>query len=98
MVAQGKGGVEDKHERASDRRRGQAASPDLLENAGGEGPPCGSHGSHRPDLEISMGEFAWHGYRGLEDHQMGSKDQFFDQHFEPRNISVELAGEEATVK
>jgi hypothetical protein len=30
-----------------------------------------------PDLEISMGEFAWHGYRGLEDHQMGSKDQFF---------------------
>ena len=45
-----------------------------------------------------MGEFAWHGYRGLEDHQMGSKDQFFDQHFEPRNISVELAGEEATVK
>ena len=51
-----------------------------------------------PDLEISMGEFAWRGYRGLEDHQMGSKDQFFDQHFEPRNISVELAGEEATVK
>ena len=27
-----------------------------------------------PDLEISMGEFAWHGYRGLEDYQMGSKD------------------------
>lgn len=26
-----------------------------------------------PDLEISMGEFAWHVYRGLEDHQMGSK-------------------------
>jgi hypothetical protein len=51
-----------------------------------------------PDLEISMGEFAWHGYRGLEDHQMGSKDQFFDQHFEPRSISVELSGEEATVK
>jgi hypothetical protein len=21
-----------------------------------------------------MGEFAWHGYRGLEDYQMGSKD------------------------
>ena len=45
-----------------------------------------------------MGEFAWHGYRGLEDHQMGSKDQFFDQHFEPRSISVELSGEEAIVK
>jgi hypothetical protein len=51
-----------------------------------------------PDLEISMGDFAWHGYRGLEDHQMGSKDQYFDQHFEPRSISVELSGEEATVK
>jgi hypothetical protein len=51
-----------------------------------------------PDLEISMGEFAWHGYRGLEDHQMGSKDQFFDQHFEPRSISVELSGDEASVK
>jgi hypothetical protein len=51
-----------------------------------------------PDLEISMGEFAWHGYRGLEEHQMGSKAQFFDQHFEPRSISVELSGEEATVK
>jgi len=51
-----------------------------------------------PDLEISMGEFTWHGYRGLEVHQMGSKDQFFDQHFEPRSISVELSGEEATVK
>jgi hypothetical protein len=50
-----------------------------------------------PDLEISMGEFAWHGYRGLEDHQMGSKDQFFDQHFEPIGISVELSGGEATV-
>ncbi len=24
-----------------------------------------------PDLEISMGEFAWHGYQGLEEHQMG---------------------------
>jgi hypothetical protein len=22
-----------------------------------------------PDLEISMGEFAWHGHRGFEDHQ-----------------------------
>jgi hypothetical protein len=51
-----------------------------------------------PDLEISMGEFAWRGYRGLEDHQMGSKDQFFDQHFEPKSISVELSGDEATVK
>jgi hypothetical protein len=51
-----------------------------------------------PDLEISMGEFAWHGYRGLEEHQMGSKAQFFDQHFEPRSISVELSGAEATVK
>jgi hypothetical protein len=51
-----------------------------------------------PDLEISMGEFAWHGYRGLDEHQMGSKAQFFDQHFEPRSISVELSGEEATVK
>jgi hypothetical protein len=50
-----------------------------------------------PDLEISMGEFAWHGYRGLEEHQMGSKAQFFDQHFEPISISVELSGEEATV-
>src|SRR5215212_5526022 len=50
-----------------------------------------------PDLEISMGEFAWHGYRGLEDHQMGSKDQFFDQHFEPRGISAEPSGGEATV-
>jgi hypothetical protein len=26
-----------------------------------------------PDIEISMGEFAWRGYRELEDHQMGSK-------------------------
>jgi hypothetical protein len=51
-----------------------------------------------PDLEISMGEFAWHGYRGLEDHQMGSKAQFFDQHFEPRRISVELSRGKATVK
>lgn len=31
-----------------------------------------------PDLEISMGEFARHGYRGLEDHQTGSKGQYFD--------------------
>jgi hypothetical protein len=37
-----------------------------------------------PDLEISMGEFVWRGYKELEDHQMGSKAQFF--------------GEEATVK
>jgi hypothetical protein len=51
-----------------------------------------------PDLEISMGEFAWHGYRGLEDHQMGSKAQYFDEHFEPRSISVEVSGTEATVK
>jgi hypothetical protein len=51
-----------------------------------------------PDLEISMGEFAWHGYRGLEDHQMGSKAQFFDQHFEPRRISVELSRGGAIVK
>jgi len=29
---------------------------------------------------------------------MGSKDQFFDQHFEPRSIPVELSGEEATVQ
>ena len=40
-----------------------------------------------PDLEISMGDFAWRGYKGLEDHQMGSKAQFFDQKFEPRSIS-----------
>ncbi len=51
-----------------------------------------------PDLEISMGDFAWHGYKELEDHQMGSKAQFFDQHFEPISISVELSGDEATVK
>ncbi len=51
-----------------------------------------------PYLEISMGEFAWHGYRGLEDHQMGSKGQYFDEHFEPRSISVEVSGTEATVK
>jgi hypothetical protein len=51
-----------------------------------------------PDLEISMGEFAWHGYKGLEDHQMGSKAQFFDQKFEPRSISVEVSGVEAKVK
>ena len=51
-----------------------------------------------PDIEISMGEFAWRGYRELEDHQMGSKAQFFDQHFEPKSISVELSGNEATVK
>src|ERR671920_955692 len=51
-----------------------------------------------PDLEISMGEFAWRGYRELEDHQMGSKAQFFDQHFEPKSISVELWGDEATVR
>ena len=50
-----------------------------------------------PDLEISMGGFAWHGYRGLEDHQTGSKDRFFDQHFGPRGISVEPPGGEATV-
>jgi hypothetical protein len=50
-----------------------------------------------PDLEISMGDFAWRGYKGLEDHQMGSKAQFFDQKFEPRSISVEMSGEEATV-
>ena len=47
-----------------------------------------------PDIEISMGEFAWRGYRELEDHQMGSKAQFFDQHFEPRSISVELSRRE----
>jgi hypothetical protein len=29
---------------------------------------------------------------------MGSKAQFFDQHFEPISISVELSGDEATVK
>ena len=51
-----------------------------------------------PDIEISMGEFAWRGYRELEDHQMGSKAQFFDQHFEPKSISVELSGDEATVR
>jgi hypothetical protein len=51
-----------------------------------------------PDIEISMGEFAWRGYRQLEDHQTGSKAQFFDQHFEPKSISVELSGNEATVK
>jgi hypothetical protein len=51
-----------------------------------------------PDLEISMGEFAWHGYRGLEDHQMGSKAQYFDEKFEPKSISVEVSGQEATVK
>ena len=51
-----------------------------------------------PDLEISMGEFAWHGYKGLEDHQMGSKAQYFDEHFEPKSISVEVSGQEATVK
>ena len=51
-----------------------------------------------PDIEISMGEFAWRGYRQLEDHQVGSKAQFFDQHFEPKSISVELSGNEATVK
>ena len=50
------------------------------------------------DIEISMGEFAWRGYRELEDHQMGSKAQYFDQHFEPKSISVELSGDEATVK
>jgi hypothetical protein len=31
-----------------------------------------------PNLEISVGDFAWHGYKELEDHQMGSKAQFFD--------------------
>lgn len=51
-----------------------------------------------PDLEISMGGFAWHGYRGLEDHMTGSKAQYFDQHFEPKSISVEVSGTEATVK
>lgn len=51
-----------------------------------------------PDLEISMGEFAWHGYRGLEDHFAGSKADYFDEHFEPRSISVEVSGAEATVK
>ena len=51
-----------------------------------------------PDLEISMGEFACHGYRGLEDHMTGSKAQYFDQHFEPKSISVEVSGTEATVK
>jgi hypothetical protein len=51
-----------------------------------------------PDLEISMGEFAWHGYRGLEDHQMDSKAQYFDEKFEPKSISVEVSGQEATVK
>jgi hypothetical protein len=51
-----------------------------------------------PDIEISMGEFAWRGCRELEDHQMGPKAQFFDQHFEPKSISVELSGNEATVK
>jgi hypothetical protein len=51
-----------------------------------------------PDLEISMGEFTWHGYRGLEDHQMGSKAQYFDEKFELKSISVEVSGQEATVK
>ena len=51
-----------------------------------------------PDLEISMGEFAWHGHRGFEDHQTESKGQYFDEHFEPRSISVELSGTEASVK
>ncbi len=39
-----------------------------------------------PDLEISMGKFAWHGYKGLEDHMTGSKGQYFDEHFEPKGI------------
>ena len=47
-----------------------------------------------PDLEISMGEFAWHGYRGLEDHMTGSKAHYF----EPKSISVEVSGTEAIVK
>jgi len=47
MLAQGKGGIGDEREPALDRRRGQAAGPDLLEIAGGEGTPCGPHGSHR---------------------------------------------------
>ena len=51
-----------------------------------------------PDLEISMGEFAWHGYRGLKDHQVGSKGKYLYERFEPRSISVEVSGTEATVK
>ena len=51
-----------------------------------------------PDLEISMGESVWRGYRQLEDHQMGSKAQFFDQKFDPKSISVEVSGDQATVK
>ena len=45
-----------------------------------------------------MGDFAWHGYRGLEDHFAGSKALYFDEHFEPKSISVEISGMEATVE
>jgi len=51
-----------------------------------------------PDIEIRMVEFAWRGYRELEGHQMGSKTQFSRQHFESKSISVELSGNEVTVK
>ena len=40
-----------------------------------------------PDLEISMGDFAWHGYGGLGAHQTGSKGRYFDEHFEPQRAS-----------
>ena len=32
-----------------------------------------------------MVDFTWRGYRELEGRQMGSKTQFFDQHFEPKS-------------
>jgi hypothetical protein len=45
-LPKGKETYEHERERPSYRRGGQAAGPGLLENAGGEGPPGGPHGSH----------------------------------------------------
>src|SRR5215213_7335714 len=98
MLAQGKGGIGDEREPALDRRRGQAAGPDLLEIAGGEGTPCGPHGSHRARPGDQHGRVCLACLQRPGRPSDGQQGPVLRPHFEPRSISVELAGEEATVK
>jgi hypothetical protein len=50
------------------------------------------------DLEIRMGDVAFRGYAGLEDHQYGSKSLYFDQEYDERRMSVSITSDGAVVE